>query len=36
LRTEWENSAPVFEREGAAGAARFAAGKGRHGNQTDL
>jgi len=36
LRAEWENSAPVFEREGAAGAARFAGGKGRHGDQRDI
>jgi enoyl-CoA hydratase len=36
LRAEWENSAPVLEREGAAGAARFASGKGRHGNQQDI
>jgi enoyl-CoA hydratase len=32
LRSEWTNSVGVFEREGAAGAARFAAGKGRHGD----
>ena len=32
LRAEWNNSVGVFEREGAAGAARFAAGKGRHGD----
>ena len=31
LRREWA-SAAVFEREGASGAARFAAGKGRHGD----
>ena len=36
LRAEWENSAPVFEREGAAGAARFAGGKGRHGDQENI
>jgi enoyl-CoA hydratase len=36
LRAEWENSVSVFEREGAAGAARFASGKGRHGNQRDI
>jgi enoyl-CoA hydratase len=36
LRAEWENSSPVVAREGAAGAARFASGKGRHGNQTDI
>src|SRR5205085_567630 len=35
LREEWR-SAAVFEREGAAGAARFAAGKGRHGDFDDL
>jgi enoyl-CoA hydratase len=32
LRAEWKNSIGVFEREGAAGAARFASGKGRHGD----
>jgi enoyl-CoA hydratase len=36
LRAEWKNSAPVFALEGAAGAARFAAGKGRHGDQRDI
>jgi len=36
LRAEWENSAQVFEREGAAGAGRFASGKGRHGDQQDI
>jgi enoyl-CoA hydratase len=36
LRAEWKNSAPVFEREGVAGAARFAGGKGRHGDQRDI
>jgi enoyl-CoA hydratase len=36
LRAEWENSAAVFEREGAAGAARFASGKGRHGDQENI
>ena len=36
LRAEWKNSAPVFAKEGAAGAARFAGGKGRHGNQQDI
>jgi enoyl-CoA hydratase len=35
LRREWE-SAAVFDREGAAGAARFAAGKGRHGNFEEI
>jgi enoyl-CoA hydratase len=32
LRAEWQNSSPVFEREGADGAARFASGRGRHGD----
>ena len=32
LRAEWACSAPLVELEGAAGAARFAAGKGRHGD----
>ena len=32
LRSEWACSAAMVEREGAAGAARFAAGKGRHGD----
>ena len=36
LRSEWKNSVPVFEREGAGGAARFAAGKGRHGDREDI
>jgi enoyl-CoA hydratase len=36
LRSEWACSAPVVEREGAAGAARFAAGKGRHGDFGDI
>jgi enoyl-CoA hydratase len=36
LRTEWACSADVFIREGAAGAARFAAGKGRHGDFEDI
>jgi enoyl-CoA hydratase len=36
LRSEWACSAPVFEREGAAGAARFAQGKGRHGDFGDI
>ena len=36
LRSEWACSAPVFEREGAAGAARFAQGKGRHGDFADI
>jgi len=36
LRSEWRNSHPVFEQEGAAGAARFASGKGRGGNFGDI
>ena len=36
LRAEWKNSVPVFEREGAAGAARFASGKGRHGDRDNI
>jgi enoyl-CoA hydratase len=32
LRVEWACSSAMVEREGAAGAARFAAGKGRHGD----
>jgi enoyl-CoA hydratase len=36
LRAEWACSAPMVEREGAAGAARFASGKGRHGEFGDI
>src|SRR5947209_13774639 len=36
LRSEWACSVPAFEREGAAGAARFAQGKGRHGDFADI
>jgi enoyl-CoA hydratase len=36
LRAEWKNSVPVFEREGASGAARFASGKGRHGDRENI
>ena len=32
MRKEWYNGIPAFQAEGAAGAARFAAGKGRHGD----
>ena len=32
MRYEWENGIPSVAAEGRAGAARFAAGKGRHGN----
>ena len=36
LRGEWQNSSGVFVQEGAAGAARFAAGRGRHGDMQDI
>ena len=36
MRFEWSNGVPAFFTEGAAGAARFAAGKGRHGDFGDL
>ena len=36
LRAEWACSAAMVEREGAAGAARFASGKGRHGAFGDI
>lgn len=36
MRKEWANGVPAFHAEGAAGAARFASGKGRHGNFGDL
>jgi enoyl-CoA hydratase len=36
MRSEWDNGLPAFLAEGAAGAARFASGKGRHGNFGDL
>jgi len=32
MRREWYNGIPAFVAEGAAGAARFASGKGRHGD----
>jgi enoyl-CoA hydratase len=32
MRKEWYNGIPAFKAEGAAGAARFASGKGRHGD----
>jgi len=35
LELEWRNCAGVFKAEGAAGAARFAEGAGRHGNLGD-
>jgi enoyl-CoA hydratase len=36
MRREWYNGVPAFLAEGAAGAARFAAGKGRHGDAGDI
>ncbi len=36
MRKEWYNGFPAFVAEGAAGAARFAAGKGRHGDFGDI
>ncbi len=36
MRKEWYNGFPAFEIDGAAGAARFASGKGRHGDFTDI
>jgi enoyl-CoA hydratase len=32
LKQEWETSVAVIEEEGAAGAARFSSGRGRHGD----
>jgi enoyl-CoA hydratase len=36
LEHEWYNCAGIFKAEGAAGAARFAKGAGRHGDFGDL
>lgn len=36
LRTEWETSKDIVVKEGIAGAARFAGGKGRHGDFGDI
>ncbi len=36
LRSEWACSSAMVEREGAAGAARFSSGKGRHGAFGDI
>ncbi len=36
MRNEWTNGFPAFVAEGAAGAARFASGKGRHGDFGEL
>lgn len=36
MRREWANGVEAHHREGAAGAARFSAGKGRHGDFADI
>jgi len=36
MRKEWYNGFPAFETDGAEGAARFASGKGRHGDFRDI
>jgi enoyl-CoA hydratase len=36
MRKEWYNGVPAFASEGAHGAARFAAGRGRHGDFDDI
>jgi enoyl-CoA hydratase len=36
MQYEWYNGIPAFVAEGAAGAGRFSAGKGRHGNFEDI
>ena len=36
MRSEWRNSLPALKAEGVAGAARFASGKGRHGDSGDI
>ena len=36
MRKEWYNGFPAFEIDGAEGAARFASGKGRHGDFADI
>ena len=36
MRFEWENGVPALQAEGRAGAARFASGKGRGGNFSDI
>jgi enoyl-CoA hydratase len=36
MRKEWYNGIPAFKAEGAAGAARFSSGKGRHGDFRDI
>jgi enoyl-CoA hydratase len=36
LKSEWQTSKDVVTAEGIAGAGRFAAGKGRHGDFEDI
>ena len=36
MRYEWDNGVPAVSAEGTAGAARFASGKGRHGNFEEI
>jgi enoyl-CoA hydratase len=36
MRYEWDNGVPAVRAEGTAGAARFASGKGRHGNFEEI
>jgi enoyl-CoA hydratase len=36
LKREWANGLEAHHKEGAAGAARFAGGKGRHGSFVDI
>src|SRR5207237_9221093 len=36
MRKEWYNGFPAFEIDGVPGAARFASGKGRHGDFRDI
>jgi len=36
LESEWATSAGIVKAEGMAGAARFASGKGRHGDFRDI
>ena len=36
MRKEWYDGIPAFKAEGAAGAARFASGKGRHGDFSEI
>jgi enoyl-CoA hydratase len=36
LETEWQTSIGIVTTEGISGAARFSAGKGRHGDYADI